>query len=468
MIVVIILLAVALLLAWWGGWRAGSAEEFFVAGRRWGVWLVGVAGTAAAVSAFTFVGGPALFAVVGSGSLWILLSAPLTGALQCWAVGEPTMALARRRGVLTVPELLEARFASPLVRGVAAAVVLLGCVATLAVQARAGAVLGERLLGVPAAWAALVTMLGTAAYAASGGMRASLPAEAGQGAVMAAIAVCLAIAAVVEAGGPLAVLDTLTRLRPELLGSFGTVPPPRAWAWWTLFCLGTCAQPHYLQKFLFIREESTLAQLPTVLTLALATTVTVWFGLGLAGAAMVADGRLALGNADELTPSLLLRLGPAAVLLAGAAVLAALMSTAASLLNLAAGALTRDVPAALGRPPMGLPAARLATVATALGAVAVALGSQRAVAVLGIAGWGFFTAALLPALLLGLNWSRATPGGVATAMVAGGAVALALETRRQSLPAGMEPGLAGAAIGVLIVVAAAALAGRKSGAVPSP
>lgn len=468
MIVLAVVLLAAVTLAWWGARRARTEVEFFVAGRRAGVWLVGIAGTAAAVSAFTFVGGPALFAAVGTGSLWILLSAPLTGALQCWAVGEPAAALAQRHQVLTVPELLGVHFRSPAVRGVAAVVVLVGCVATLAAQARAAAVLGERLLGAAPHVAALVTMLATAAYAASGGMRASLPAEAAQGGLMAAAALSLAVAAVAAAGGPTAVLNTLERARPELLGVFGTVPPARAWAWWALFCLGTCAQPHYLQKFLFLPETATLRQLPAVLTLALAATLTVWLGLGLAGAALLADGRLALASQDDLTPQLVLRLGPWAALLAGVAVLAALMSTAASLLNLAAAAMTRDLPAAFRRNPLSLRWARVTTAATALAATGAALASERAVAVLGIAGWGFFTATLLPALLVGVAWPSATRQAVVAAMITGAVVDLVLETARNTLPAGLEPGLAGAAAGVLVLVAGTWIGRLPSLAKPTP
>lgn len=468
MTIFIALLLVVVALAWWGARRTHTEAEFFVAGRRAGVWLAGIAGTAAAVSAFTFVGGPALFAAVGAGSLWILLSAPLTGALQCWAVGEPVTALASRYRALTVPELLGAHFASPTTRGVAGGVVLIGCIATLAVQARAAAVLGERLLGTPGATAALVTMLATAAYATAGGMRVSLPVEAAQGAVMAGAAVGLALGAVMTAGGPGSILTTLQGVRPELLGSFGTVPPERAWGWWLLFCLGTCAQPHYLQKFLFLREEATLRALPAVLTLTLAATLTVWLGLGLAGAALLAGGRITLVAGDDLTPAVLLLLGPWAMLLAGVAVLAALMSTAASLLNLAAAAVTRDVPAAFGRKPLGLGWARIATAGTALAATAVALASERAVVVLGIAGWGFFTAALLPVFLVGLAWPAARAGAVVAAMLVGAGVHLLLEPLRAALPPGFEPGLAGAAVGILVLVGTSHLARRSGKAHLSP
>ena len=446
---VVALLAAAL--AWWGARRARDATEFFAAGRRAGSWLVGLAGTAAAVSAFTFVGGPGLFAVVGVGSLWIVLSAPITGALQCWAVGEPIVRLAREHGALTPQEALGVRF-GPGARAAAALVTVVGCVVLGAVQAKAAAVLGETLLGVNGVMAAVVALAATTAYTAAGGMRAGLLADAVQGAVMAGAALLLAGAALAAAGGPSAALATLESARPELLGSFGSEPPPRALAWFILFCVGTCAQPHYLQKFFFLRSERELRALPAVLTAALAAMLAVWLGVGLAGTALLSQGRLAITRPDELTPAVMRLLGPWAMLLAGVAVLAALMSTTASFLNLAAAALTRDLPTVLGRRPEGVTAARTATIAVALAAVALGVGSGRTVALLGLAGWGFFTAALLPVFVLGLAWPGATGRGAVAAIVSGSLIDLALEALPLELPPGLEPGLAGAAFGAIVLV----------------
>ncbi|HVN31470.1 MAG TPA: hypothetical protein VMT45_05750 [Thermoanaerobaculaceae bacterium] len=439
-------------LAWWGARRARDTADYFAAGRRAGAWLVGVAGTAAAVSGFTFVGGPGLFAAVGVGSLWIILSAPLTGALQCWAVGEPVVALVERHRVVTVPELLGVRFGGAAVRGLAAAVVAVGCVASLAVQARAAAVLGEDFLRVPGAVAAVAAMVATAAYTASGGMRAGLVADAVQGAVMAGLAVVLAAAALAAVGGPGGALATLEHSRPDLLGSFGGAAPPQAWAWYLLFCVGTCAQPHYVQKFLFLRSRAQLRALPAVLTGALAATLAVWIGVGLAGSALVARGVVTVGRPDDLAPRTMGLLGPWAVLLAGVAVLAAMMSTSASFLNLAAAAVTLDLREALGRPPLGIPAARAATLLFAAAATAIGVTSERAVVLLGLVGWGFFTAALLPVMTLGLAWPRATARGAGWAMAVGSTADLALEAVRGRLPLGLEPGLAGAALGTLVLV----------------
>jgi sodium/proline symporter/sodium/pantothenate symporter len=274
---------------------------------------------------------------------------------------------------------------------------------------------------------------------------------------MAGAALLLAGAALAAAGGPSAAVATLAAARPELLGSFGSVPPPRALAWFILFCVGTCAQPHYLQKFFFLRSERELRILPAVLTGALAAMLAVWLGVGLAGAALIAEGRLAIASPDALTPAVMRLLGPWAVLLAGVAVLAALMSTTASFLNLAAAAVTRDLPAALGRRAGSIGAARVATVGVAVAAVALGVGSERTVALLGVAGWGFFTAALLPVFVLGLAWPGATGRGAVAAIVAGAAVDLGLEAVRSTLPPGLEPGLAGAAAGTIVLVSVSLL-----------
>ena len=148
--------------------------------------------------------------------------------------------------------------------------------------------------------------------------------------------------------------------------------------------------------------------------------------------------------------------------------MAALMSTAASLLNLSAAAVTRDLPAALRRRPMPLAAARVTTVAVAAAATAVALASERAVAMLGLVGWGFFTAALLPVIAVGLAWHGVRPAGALAAIVCGAAVDLALEAARPALPDGLEPGLAGAAVGTLVLVAVSLLSRSAHRVGPGP
>jgi Na+/proline symporter len=355
-----------------------------------------------------------------------------------------------------VPDLVAARFGGGWPAALTAVAVAVGGIAMLAVQVKGLAVFGSALLGVPGPWMAAVTVAATTAYTAAGGMRAGLLAEALQGALMAGAAVAVAAAALAAAGGPGAALATLAAERPDLLDPWRGIGPVGAIAWFLLFALGTCAQPHYLQKFLMLRDRRALRALPAVATVALVSVLTVWVGLGLGGTALWAGGRLELSSPDDLTAAFLAGSGTALRTAAVIAVLAAVMSTAATLLNLVAAAVVRDLPRAFGRTPLpGLGAARLATLAAALAGAVLALASQRQVALLGVLGWGTFTAALFPAVAIGLNWTGATRRGAIAALLAGPATQIAFEWLRAAGEAGpsWEPGLTGTAVGVIVLVA---------------
>ncbi len=431
--------------------RRLTAASFWAADHRASALLAGLAGTAMGLSAFVFVGGPALFAQMGSGAFWLILPAPLTGVLQCWVVGG--WIVSQNPRPLTVPELLGSRF-GPTARGTAAVLLALGCVAALAVQARAVVVLGDGLLGGHGPLWAIAVCASTAAYMAAGGMRAGVWVDAIQGAVMGVVAVGLAVASLVHAK------DAVFRLVASgspWLGAFGQASPAQASAWYLLFSVGTLAQPHYLQKFFLLRTERELRHLPLVLTASLLAVLTVWVGLGLSALALVAAGVLPAGGGDAVVPQLLSRLGPVAVAAAGAGCLAAIMSTVAAFFNLLAAALAYDVPHALGGGGWSLGWSRAVTLAGGLAGTWLGVASQRSVAVLGVLGWGFFTAWLLPAVLAA-RFGVGSPASVTTAMLVGAGVCASLEFFRAHLAPGLEPGLVGAACGVAWL---AATAGRR-------
>ncbi len=446
----------------WGWRKASDATAFFAASRSAGPILAGLGGTAAGLSAFVFVGGPGLFATIGAASLWIVLSAPITGALQCWTVGERIVDIVKENKVLTVPGLVATRFGEGSPRALSALAVAIGGIATLSVQIKGTAIVGEILLDVPGWWVALATLIATLAYSTAGGMRAGLVAEAVQGGIMGFSALAIAGFTLWHAGGPMRAFETVQRLKPELLGIWSSAGPTAGIGLFLLFALGTCAQPHYLQKFLMLDRRESLRWLPAVMTASLIAVLTVWIGVGLGGAALWLDGNFILASPDQLTPTLLEAVLPAWMTpLALIAVVAAVMSTAASLLNLVAASISRDLPLAFahmrgrrGSVENELRWARFATVAAAAVALAVGLGTSRSIAWLGVLGWGTFTAALLPVMVVGLNWAQASRRGAILALIAGPAVQLALELwgRKFGLTALWEPGLSGAAVGCIVLV----------------
>jgi Na+/proline symporter len=99
--------------------------------------------------------------------------------------------------------------------------------------------------------------------------------------------------------------------------------------------------------------------------------------------------------------------------IAFAGLMSAILSTASIFLNVGSATLTRDIPLALNR-SLQRPIfwARTWTAVLALAAGAIAFWSRELVALLGAIGYGLHAAALVPTLVIGLHWSRATAAGV--------------------------------------------------------
>ncbi len=237
----------------------------------------------------------------------------------------------------------------------------------------------------------------TTAYTAAGGMRAGLLADAVQGAVMG-----------VDrrrprrwprSGRP---VDRRSRSRrsaaraPELLGASGRCPAgARRSPGTCCSALGACAQPHYIQKFFCRAHRRGPASAPGGAHRRPRGDAGGVAGVGLAGAALVARGGSRSGDPTSWPPAVMRPLGPWAVVLAATRCWPPDVDRGVVPEPRGGGADARPAPGA-GRqaiPPSAPPAA---TVGVAVAATALGVASDRAVALLGVAGWGFFTAALLP------------------------------------------------------------------------
>jgi Na+/proline symporter len=218
---------------------------------------------------------------------------------------------------------------------------------------------------------------------------------------------------------------------PTWLGPWGKMAPMAALSLFFVFGFGSLGQPHVVHKFYMIRDPRRLRWYPLIMTVALVTTLLLYFGVGFAVKAMVARGQMTpLVRADDATPLFLL--GHTPVLLSAlvfSGVAAAIMSTVNSFMNIGAAVVTHDLPVALGRRMSNeLRWGRVATVAISLVAALVAQRSGALVALLGIFGWGLFASTLVPALAIGLNWPGATRAGAIASIATGLGLTLGLET----------------------------------------
>lgn len=118
------------------------------------------------------------------------------------------------------------------------------------------------------------------------------------------------------------------------------------------------------------------------------------------------------------------------------------MSTADGFLNIGAAAVTHDIPKAIRGRSLDneLFWARTATVVLSIIAAFFALYSDELVALLGAFGWGTFAAALVPVVLIGLNWKQASARAAVVAISASLIINFAIQLMQIKIPYAMSGG----------------------------
>ncbi len=465
----LIYLALVIAIGVWSLRRTRDARDFFIAGQSIGLLVAGMATMSAAFSGFVFIGGPGLVQRMGVAALFICVPVSFTSGLLAWVVGKRLRLLAEVRPIYTIPDALQARYGSRSVAGLGACAVLVGTVAYLGAQLLALGIVIEAVFGTRELFGAAslpiavgVGLLVIVFYAVAGGMVAGVYTDLFQGLLMVFAAAAVFFYALRSGGGISGIARTLAEspeYGPSFLDPLGNVPILTAVGFFFLFGVGTLGQPHMLHKFFMLDRLSTLKWMPAVIGLGQTMCVLIWIGIGLAVPALIAGGGMApLASPDDASPRFLLESTPE--LLAGlvfAGILAAIMSTADSFLNIGAAALVRDLPAALGRRrPNQLVAGRIAVVGVALAAAIFALAYGDLIALVGTFAFGTFAAALTPAVAIGWNWKRVTPGAAGASIVVGLVTNLSLElwARQTWWPGLPKPPLPPGALPGVVAVAA--------------
>ena len=438
----------------WAMRRTRSSSDFFVAGRHLGPLVVALAVFSSTLSGFGFVGGPGLVYSSGLSSLWMVIVAGFGYALAFFLVAKRIRMIAGVRNALSLPDIVAARYNSEWARGLTAVTILLGVMGYLATQILAMALVLQSVLSATETFAdvslvtCVVLSLGVLIfYSVTGGIIASVYTDVLQGTIMAVAGVLILIAAsaVFEGGLPEA-SAVIFADDPEAAMPFGTMGLVTAIGWGFVFGLGLAGQPHLITKMMMNRKISDNRVIFPVSLLGYTLAALLWFSIGIIMRASALDGGISpLTAPDEAAPVFLATF--AHPLLAGivfAALFAAIMSTSDAFLNIGTAAVIHDIPNALrGRSVENeLLWARIVTVLITLVAAAFALysyyGNDRLVALLGAFGWGTFAAALVPVVVFGLNWKRATAKAAIVAIVASLVINFGVEILSLRLPYGIS------------------------------
>lgn len=441
----------------WAMRKTSNAHDFFVAGRSLGPMVVALAVFSSTLSGFGFVGGPGLVYSTGASSIWMVSVSALGYAFGFFLVAKRIRMVAELRNTMSLPDVVAARYQSEAARILTALTILLGVMGYLATQILAMSLILKALLSGTAMFAdisliscVLISSSVLIFYCVTGGIIASVYTDVVQGSIMIVAGVLIVItASSVFDGGLAQASQIILADNPQAAMPFGTMGLIACLSWFFVFGMGLAGQPHLITKMMMNRR---IEDNRTILPLSVGGYVMaalLWISVGIVMRALVVDGQLApLTTADMAAPQFLAQFAhPILAGLVFAGLFAAIMSTSDAFLNIGAAAIVHDIPVGIrGRALRDeLFWARTATVGLSLLAAAFALYSyyvnDQMVALLGAFGWATFAAAIVPVVVIGLNWRGATSTGAITAIVASLAINLGIELFGIKLPHGIHGGL---------------------------
>jgi SSS family solute:Na+ symporter len=156
----------------WIGRRVRGPADFFVAGRKLPWALVGGTVLAANIGAGTTVGAAGVAYRDGISAWWWNGSVGIGTLILALWIGPKLWSIAAAKGHLTIGDFLEDRYSST-VRGVIAALTLVGSLAVLAAQLIAGAAVLEVVAGVPRPIGISISAVAMTIYFTAGGLLSS-------------------------------------------------------------------------------------------------------------------------------------------------------------------------------------------------------------------------------------------------------------------------------------------------------
>ena len=393
----------------------GSADEYWVAGRRVGTWVNALAIMAALASGGSLVG---VLGLAYSGGI------PATLALFAGAVvGFPlaTILVAaplRRLAKFTITDFMAFRYPHAVVRALVPLIIVVSLTVYMVAQMKAAGITAEALLGVEYETAITIATVVFVLYVSFGGMVAVTVTDVMQGALLFLLMGITAVVLAVSAGSPFASLEAATRASP----AFGQLPAGGSGYldYFVIWASAIPVIPHIVMRVATARD-------PRSARLAL-NLATVMYGVMILSAILLIApvGILEFPGLTDPDQVFLRVVGehfpPLFRGIAVAAVLAAVMSTTDAFLLAVSSAVAHDL---LGgflskRSTRVQAAARLgATWLVGAAALYWAFSPPELLTRFYTAGVGLLSAGIFVPVVFGIWWRRANLAGGVAALVAG-------------------------------------------------
>lgn len=413
--------------------KTRNVGDFFLGGREIGPWMSAFAYGTTYFSAVIFVGyaGKTGWGF-GIGGLWIALGNALVGSYLAWKLlARPTREMSEKLRVMTLPELLHARYDSHALKIFAALVIFIFLVPYSASVYMGLSYVFEGVFHLPYNIILLIMAFISAAILLMGGYRAVALTDFIQGMIM-LLGVGILVYFVFShplVGGLGEVIPRLREVSADLAN-----PLPGGKNGIALFSLvfltsvGPWGLPQMVQKFYAIKNTNNIRQ-ATVISSLFALVI----GVGAYGVGSVAhlyfdslpvDPATGKGTVDLIVPQIIKTALPeAAAVLILLLILSASISTLSSLVLISSSTLTIDLLKGYLKPDMGkqeeLVTMRTLCLIFIILSVIIALLKPAIILTLMALSWGTVSGVFLGPYLWGLFWPRTTKMGAWSGAVAG-------------------------------------------------
>ena len=422
--------------------KQDSPEQYFLAGRNLGWFVIGASIFASNIGSEHIVGLAGTAAnsgmVMGHYELhsWIIL-----------LLGWFFVPFYLNSTVFTMPEFLEKRF-SENSRWILTIITLVSYVLTkVSVTVYAGAVVFETLMGIEFWSGALLIVLITGCYTILGGLRAVIYTDALQAMVLIVGSITISVIGLLKIGGwgnlvsvvePTHFNMFLPSDHPDFpwIGMVFAPPIIGVWYW--------CTDQYIVQRVLSAKNVSEARKGTIFAGYLKLLPIFMFFIPGLIAYAMTKTGQLNYGSSDQVFPTLVRELLPSGIrgLVAGG-LLAALMSSLSSVFNSCSTLFTMDIYKKLYPETDEKKLVFVGRIATI---IVVLSGILWIPFIKVVSGAGLYTylqsvqAYIAPPIasvfLLGLFWSRINASGALAALIGGfiaGMIRLGLEIKKSTL-----------------------------------
>lgn len=352
--------------------KRDTPEDYLIASRGVGPWLVALSAVATQNSGFMFIGLTGAAYTFGlSGTVWLMLGWVIGDAISWTFVHERLRRRSEAAGARTIPEFLGGGMPNGRLVVILAALITL---AFLGLYASAQLTAGRKALELFSIGPSTGVILGAAmvaAYCFAGGIRASIWTDAAQSIVMIVSMTGLLILALVEIGGFGAMWSQLEAIDPALIEwipenlKFGFA---MFFLGWIAAGFGVVGQPHVMIRAMALDSPDSIAKARAIYIAWFAFFSFACVGVGLTARVIMNaegfDAELAFPLlSDHLLPGVLV-----GMMLAG--VFAATVSTADSQVLSCSAAITQDLFPGLR---MSYTAVKVATLSVTAAAMGVAL-----------------------------------------------------------------------------------------------